>query len=77
LTGNQNPVVIGHMKIKMIGLAVSFCVLAEGVCFAANPQMGTWKLNEKKSKLAAGTVKNTMVVYCERVQTPKLESTVE
>ena len=24
--------------------------------------MGTWKLNEKKSKLAAGTVKNTMVV---------------
>jgi hypothetical protein len=63
LTGNQNPVVIGHMKIKMIGLTVAFCVLAEGVCFAANPQMGTWKLNEKKSKLAAGTVKNTMVVY--------------
>jgi hypothetical protein len=63
LTGNQNPVVIGHMKIKMIGLTVAFCVLAGGVCFAANPQMGTWKLNEKKSKLAAGTVKNNTVTY--------------
>ena len=51
------------MKIKMSGFTVAFCALAGGVCSAANPQVGTWKLNEKKSKLAAGTVKNTMVVY--------------
>ena len=30
---------------------------------AADPQMGTWKLNEAKSKLAPGTGKITMVVY--------------
>jgi len=34
------------------------------VCFAANdPNMGTWKLNEGKSKLVAGTTKNNTVVY--------------
>jgi hypothetical protein len=63
LTGNQNPVFIGHMKIKTIGLTVAFCFLAWGVCFAANPQMGTWKLNEAKSKATPGTGKVTMVVY--------------
>jgi hypothetical protein len=33
------------------------------VCFAADPNMGTWKLNETKSKLAAGWPKNHTVVY--------------
>ncbi|HVF71528.1 MAG TPA: hypothetical protein VM940_07955 [Chthoniobacterales bacterium] len=28
-----------------------------------NPWMGTWKLNEAKSKLSPGAVKNTKVVY--------------
>jgi len=63
LTGNGNPVLIGHMKIKTIGLTVAFCFLAGATCFAANPQMGTWKLNEAKSKITPGTAKNTMVVY--------------
>ena len=31
----------------------------------ANPHMGTWKLNEAKSKLTAGMGKNLMVVYAE------------
>jgi hypothetical protein len=31
--------------------------------FAANPNMGTWKLNEAKSKLPATAVKNNTVVY--------------
>jgi hypothetical protein len=31
----------------------------------ANPHMGTWKLNEAKSKLAAGMGKNLTVVYAE------------
>jgi hypothetical protein len=30
---------------------------------AANPNLGTWKLNEAKSKLVPGTPKNTTVVY--------------
>ena len=32
------------------------------MCFA-NPQMGTWKLNEAKSKIAPGMAKNNTVVY--------------
>ena len=52
-----------RMKIQTIGLTVAFCFLAGATCFAANPQMGTWKLNEAKSKITPGTAKNTMVVY--------------
>src|SRR5437867_11662673 len=63
LTANGNPVLIGHMKIKTIGLTVALCFLAGGVCFAADPQMGTWKLNEAKSKATPGMGKITMVVY--------------
>jgi hypothetical protein len=33
------------------------------VCLAADPNIGTWKLNESKSKIAPGTPKNTTVVY--------------
>ena len=33
------------------------------VCFAADVNMGTWKLNEAKSKIAPGAPKNTTVVY--------------
>ena len=35
------------------------------VSLAANPQMGTWKLNEAKSKLVPGMGKNTTVTYVE------------
>jgi hypothetical protein len=34
-----------------------------GLCFAADPNMGTWKLNEAKSKLIPGAGKNLTVVY--------------
>ena len=51
------------MKTKTIGWTAALWVLAGTVCLAANPQMGTWKLNEAKSKLAPGTGKNRMVVY--------------
>src|SRR6266849_1021151 len=43
-----------------------FAVLFAGVavCLAADdPSMGTWKLDEAKSKIAAGMPKNTAVVY--------------
>jgi len=33
------------------------------ICSAQNPNLGTWKLNEAKSKLIAGMPKNLTVVY--------------
>jgi hypothetical protein len=51
------------MKIRTIGLTVAFCFLGAAACLAADPQMGTWKLNESKSKITPGTSKNTNVVY--------------
>jgi hypothetical protein len=63
LTGNQNPVFICRMKIKTFGLTLAFYFLAGALCFAADPQMGTWKLNEAKSKITAGTAKFTTVTF--------------
>src|SRR6202165_1520100 len=40
-----------------------------------SPQMGTWKLNEAKSKIPAGMGKNTTVVYAQ--QKDKVKVTVE
>jgi hypothetical protein len=52
------------MKTKTIGLILALCYFAVVACFAADdPQMGTWKLNETKSKLTAGAGKNNTVVY--------------
>ena len=51
------------MKQKTVGLTLALCFLAGVTCFAANPHMGTWKLNEAKSKLAPGMGKNHTVVY--------------
>src|SRR6266702_6079930 len=52
------------MKMKTIGLTVALCFFAGVACFAADdPNMGTWKLNEAKSKLTPGEGKNTTVVY--------------
>ena|SRR5215208_3010597 len=39
------------------------CSVAVVVCIAADAQMGTWKLNEAKSKLSPGMPKNHTVVY--------------
>jgi hypothetical protein len=52
------------MKIRTIGLTLALCFFAGAACFAADdPNMGTWKLNEAKSKLTPGTGKNNTVVY--------------
>jgi hypothetical protein len=52
------------MKIRTIGLTLALCFLAGAACFAADdPQMGTWKLNETKSKLTPGEGRNTTVAY--------------
>ena len=51
------------MKARTVLLTLVLCFLAGAVCFASDIQMGTWKLNEAKSKIAAGTPKNNTVVY--------------
>ena len=43
--------------------AVALCFAGAALSFAQSPQMGTWKLNEAKSKIPAGAPKNTTVVY--------------
>jgi hypothetical protein len=49
------------MKTRPILLTLALCFVA-ALSFA-NPNMGTWKLNEAKSKIPAGAQKNTTVVY--------------
>jgi hypothetical protein len=52
------------MKTRSLVVTLLLCLLALGISFAAdNPQMGTWKLNEAKSKIPEGGTKNDTVVY--------------
>ena len=63
------------MKTRIATIAAALSVIATAAGFGASPQMGTWKLNEGKSKLAPGMGKNTTVVYAE--QGDKIKITVE
>ena len=49
-------------KITMT-LGAALCMTALVLGFADDPNVGTWKINEAKSKVAAGMAKNTTVVY--------------
>jgi hypothetical protein len=51
------------MKARTLLLTLALCFIGVAVSFADNPNMGTWKLNDAKSKIPAGFVKNTTVVY--------------
>jgi len=51
------------MKAKTIVLTVLLCFAGAAVCFAQDSWMGTWKLNDAKSKIGLGAPKNTKVVY--------------
>ncbi len=51
------------MKRKLSVLAIVVCFVGLAASFAQSPQMGTWKLNEAKSKIPAGMMKNTTVIY--------------
>jgi hypothetical protein len=51
------------MKTRSIVLALALCVVGVAASFGENANMGTWKLNEAKSKIPAGAIKNTTVVY--------------
>lgn len=50
------------MKAKAIALTISLVFVSVALGFQANPEMGTWKLNEAKSKFA-GKARNHTVVY--------------
>src|SRR5437764_14748524 len=54
------------MKTKIAVVAVALSFVTAAASFAANPHIGTWKLNEVNSKTPAGMGKNTMVVYEEQ-----------
>ena len=51
------------MKVRMILISLSVFFASAIVCSAQSPHMGTWKLNEAKSKFSKGAPKNTTVVY--------------
>ena len=51
------------MKIRVLGIVLAVLFAGAAAVFAADANMGTWKLNEAKSKLAPGTGKNHTVVY--------------
>ena len=63
------------IKTRIAVLAVALSFVGSAACFAANPHMGTWKLNEAKSKLVPGMGKNTTVTYAE--QKDKIKITVD
>ena len=51
------------MRVRSIVVALAVCLVTAAVCMAADdPFLGTWKLNEAKSKIGNGP-KNTTVVY--------------
>src|SRR5262245_8555325 len=51
------------MRKRTILITLLLCCFAGVVCLASDANMGTWKLNETKSKLAPGATKNHTVVY--------------
>ena len=52
------------MPRRSILVVIAFCLAGALACLAAdNGTMGTWKLNEAKSKIPAGAGKNPTVVY--------------
>jgi hypothetical protein len=50
------------MKARSIVICLVMCFVALTWCFAQDAMMGTWKLNEAKSKIGAGSAKNNTVV---------------
>lgn len=64
------------MKTKTIALSLGL-IFAAGALYAADPMMGTWKLNESKSKLTRGTAKNTKVVYDDHLIRSKVTVTTD
>ena len=50
------------MKTRTGLLTLAALLIGSVVCFAADVNIGTWKLNDAKSKFSAGATKNITVV---------------
>ncbi len=51
------------MKARTILVSLAALFLGVALCLAADMNLGTWKLNEARSKIPPGMVKNNTVVY--------------
>jgi hypothetical protein len=51
------------MKKRTMLLVVAFCFSLAAASFAADANVGAWKLNASKSKIPAGAARNDTVVY--------------
>ncbi len=51
------------MKSKAVVVALLLCFASAVFCLAEDANIGTWKLNEAKSKFSAGSPKSTSVTY--------------
>jgi len=51
------------MKARTLMLALALCFVGTAVCFAQDPQIGTWKLNDAKSNIPPGLPRNSTVAY--------------
>jgi len=49
--------------MKRTILVLLTLLFSAAICLAQNSQLGTWKLNEAKSKIPAGATKNHTVIY--------------
>ena len=53
----------GDMKTRTVLASLTIFLAGVALCFAEDVNMGTWKLNEAKSKLSSGAPKNHTVAY--------------
>ena len=51
------------MKPRTLALTLAVCFAGVIVCFAQDANLGTWKLNEARSKISPGASRNTTVIY--------------
>jgi hypothetical protein len=51
------------MRTRSMWMAIVLCFVGLGLSFSQNLYMGTWKLNEAKSKIPAAAPKNNTVMY--------------
>jgi hypothetical protein len=63
------------LKTRIAVMAVALSLAMTVASLAATPHIGTWKLNEPKSKIPAGMGKNNTVTYTE--QKDKIKIAVE
>src|SRR5260370_36325245 len=45
------------MKARTLLLTLALCFVGAAICFAQDPNSGTWKLNEAKSQIPPGGLK--------------------